>query len=147
LAKPGRDPRAQFEVVQFKEGIHSIDQVNPGMKLTGIVTNITNFGCFVDIGVHQDGLVHISEMADQFVKNTTDVVQVHQKVSVTVLEVDIPRQRIALSMRQNPTVGGSGRAGGAPAKEGVKSGAGMNRPTSKTPVDSGPKRKPLYGSF
>jgi uncharacterized protein len=144
LAKPGRDPRAQFEVVQFKEGIHSIDQLTPGMKLNGIVTNITNFGCFVDVGVHHDGLVHISEMADQFVKNTADVVQVHQKVSVTVLEVDLQRQRIALSMRKNPTFGQSGQ----PKKEGgPKPFAGSHKPEPKKTTDASPKRKPLYGSY
>jgi protein Tex len=144
LAKPGRDPRAQFEVVQFKEGIHSIDQLTPGMKLNGIVTNVTNFGCFVDIGVHHDGLVHISEMSDQFIKNTSDVVQVHQKVSVTVLEVDLPRQRIALSMRQNPTIGSSGQSR---RESGSRPGINAGKPEPKKPQESGSKRKPLYGSY
>ena len=144
LAKPGRDPRAQFEVVQFKEGIHSINQLSAGMKLDGIVTNITNFGCFVDIGVHHDGLVHISEMSDRFVKNPADVVQVHQKVAVTVMEVDLPRQRIALSMRQNPTFGQkAGGASGAPQKAlNVKEGASV-----KQNVKDAGKRRSLYSSF
>ncbi|MGE5608607.1 MAG: Tex family protein, partial [Bacillota bacterium] len=106
LAKPGRDPRDQFEVVQFAEGVNKIEDVQPGMKLPGIVTNITAFGAFVDIGVHQDGLVHISQLADRFVKDANEVVKVHQKVEVTVLEVDLPRKRISLSMRRNPVVGG-----------------------------------------
>lgn len=144
LAKPGRDPRAQFEVVQFKEGVHAIDQLTPGMKLNGIVTNITNFGCFVDIGVHHDGLVHISEMSEKFVKNPADLVHVHQKVSVTVMEVDLPRQRIALSMRVNPTFGQKGKAAPAEVKpaHNVKEGArtGKNAPAAS-------KRKSIYPSF
>jgi uncharacterized protein len=99
LSKPGRDPREKFEMFSFAEGINSIDDVKPGMSLSGIVTNITNFGAFVDIGVHQDGLVHISQLADKFVKNPASVVKVQQKVSVTVLDVDPARKRITLSMR------------------------------------------------
>jgi uncharacterized protein len=99
LAKPGRDPREQFEPFQFAEGIEKMEDLKPGMKLPGIVTNVTAFGAFVDIGVHQDGLVHISQLADKFVKDPNEVVKVHQKVDVTVLEVDIPRKRISLSMK------------------------------------------------
>lgn len=101
LAKPGRDPREQFEVVKFADGVEKIEDVKPGMKLSGIVTNVTAFGAFVDIGVHQDGLVHVSQLADRFVKNPSDVVKVQQKVQVTVLEVDLARKRISLSMREN----------------------------------------------
>ena len=104
LAKPGRDPREQFESFQFAEGVGKIEDVKPGMKLPGIVTNITAFGAFVDIGVHQDGLVHISEISDKFVKNAGDVVKVHQKVMVTVLEVDLQRKRISLSMKSGQQV-------------------------------------------
>ncbi len=99
LSKPGRDPREQFEAFGFAEGIGKIEDVKPGMRLPGIVTNITAFGVFVDIGVHQDGLVHISALADRFVKNPADVVKVHQKVMVTVLSVDLERKRIPLSMK------------------------------------------------
>jgi uncharacterized protein len=102
LAKPGRDPREQFEVFAFADGVAKIEDVRPGMKLPGIITNITAFGAFVDIGVHQDGLVHISQLANRFVKNPNDVVKVHQKVTVTVLEVDIARKRISLSMKDKP---------------------------------------------
>jgi protein Tex len=102
LAKPGRDPRERFEVVRFAEGIEKIEDVKPGMKLPGVVTNVTAFGVFVDIGVHQDGLVHISQLADRYVKNPSDVVKVHQKVTVTVLDVDLARRRISLSMRSTP---------------------------------------------
>lgn len=99
LAKPGRDPREGFEAVVFNEGVQKIEDVKPGMKLPGIVTNITAFGVFVDIGVHQDGLVHISELSDSFVKTPGDVVKVQQKVMVTVVNVDFQRKRIALSMK------------------------------------------------
>jgi uncharacterized protein len=99
LAKPGRDPREQFEAFAFSEGINDIKDLRIGMKLPGIVTNITNFGAFVDIGVHQDGLVHVSQLANQFVKDPNDIVKVSQKVMVTVTEVDIARKRIALSMK------------------------------------------------
>ncbi len=101
LAKPGRDPRAQFEVVRFTDGVDKLEDVKPGMKLPGVVTNVTAFGAFVDIGVHQDGLVHISQLANHFVKNPHDVVKVQQKVTVTVVEVDLARKRISLSMRDS----------------------------------------------
>jgi uncharacterized protein len=99
LAKPGRDPRAIFEAFAFTEGVEKIEDVKPGMKLPGIVTNITAFGAFVDIGVHQDGLIHISELANRFVKNPNEVVKVNQKVMATVLGVDLERKRISLSLR------------------------------------------------
>ena len=99
LAKPGRDPRAEFEAIAFAEGVTEISQLTPGMELPGIVTNVTNFGAFVDIGVHQDGLVHISELSDEFIQNPADIVKVHQQVKVKVLEVDADRKRIALTMK------------------------------------------------
>jgi len=104
LAKPGRDPRESFEAFSFQEGVEKIEDVKPGMRLPGIVTNLTAFGAFVDIGVHQDGLVHISQLADRFVKNPAEVVKVQQKVTVTVLEVDPKRKRIALSLKKQPAV-------------------------------------------
>ena len=103
LAKPGRDPREKFEAFSFAEGINSMEDLKLGMKLAGIVTNVTDFGAFVDIGVHQDGLVHLSQMADRYIKHPSEVVKVAQKIMVTVMEVDIPRKRIALSMKENPT--------------------------------------------
>lgn len=102
LAKPGRDPREQFELFTFTEGVSKMADLEVGMKLPGIVTNVTAFGAFVDIGVHQDGLVHISALADKFVRNPHDVIKVNQKVEVTVIDVDMKRNRIALSMRSNP---------------------------------------------
>ncbi|MBA7633592.1 Protein YhgF [subsurface metagenome] len=104
INKPGRDPREQFEVFNFAAGINSIEQLKPGMKLPGIVTNVTNFGAFVDIGVHQDGLVHISKLADRFVKRPGDVVKIQQKVEVTVLEIDKQRKRIILSMQKDAQI-------------------------------------------
>jgi uncharacterized protein len=100
LEKPGRDPRDTYEIMSFTEGVEKIDDVKAGMVLPGIVTNVTGFGAFVDIGVHQDGLVHVSELADRFVKNPADVVQVQQKVEVRVLDVDLQRKRISLSMKK-----------------------------------------------
>lgn len=99
LAKPGRDPREQFEQFSFTEGINSIVDLKVGMRLPGIVTNITNFGAFVDIGVHQDGLVHLSQLANRYIKDPNEVVKVQQKVMVTVTEVDEKRNRISLSMK------------------------------------------------
>jgi uncharacterized protein len=104
LAKPGRDPRTQFEGIVFAENVQKMEDLIPGMKLPGVVTNVTAFGAFVDIGVHQDGLVHISELADRFVKDPSEVVKVHEKVMVRVLDVDHERKRIALSMRENRRV-------------------------------------------
>lgn len=102
LSKPGRDPRETFEVFNFQEGVNSMEDLKVGMKLPGIVTNITNFGAFVDIGVHQDGLVHLSHLADRYVTDPNEVVTVNQKVEVTVMEVDLPRKRIGLSMKKDP---------------------------------------------
>jgi len=99
LAKPGRDPRKGIEAFAFESGIEKIEDVKAGMKLPGIVTNVTAFGAFVDIGVHQDGLVHISELSDTYVKDPAAVVKVNQKVSVTVIDVDLARNRISLSMK------------------------------------------------
>jgi uncharacterized protein len=129
LAKPGRDPRAEFEVFAFAEGVTKMEDLVPGMRLPGIVTNVTAFGAFVDIGVHQDGLVHVSQLADRFVKDAAEVVKVHQKVQVTVLEVDRARRRIGLSMRSNPDAGGgrAPRTGPAEAKP---------RPAKPPPADS-----------
>jgi uncharacterized protein len=102
LANPGRDPRQRFHGALFREGVRTLDDLHEGMRLPGVVTNVTAFGAFVDIGVHRDGLVHISQLADRFVRDPSDVVRVQQPVEVTVLEVDRARGRIALSMRRQP---------------------------------------------
>ena len=112
LAKPGRDPREKFEAFSFAEGVEKLEDLSPGLKLPGIVTNVTAFGAFVDIGVHQDGLVHVSQLADKFVKDPAEVVKVSQRVMVTVLEVDLPRRRIALSMKSDPSKEAAGKAHG-----------------------------------
>ena len=100
LAKPGRDPRQEFSVFAFAKDVSTMDDLIAEMRLPGIVTNVTRFGAFVDVGVHQDGLVHISQMADRFVKDPAEVVKVGQQVMVRVLEVDKPRKRISLSLRE-----------------------------------------------
>lgn len=105
LEKPGRDPREQIEEFQFDPNVHTPADLTVGMTLPGIVTNITNFGVFVDVGVHQDGLVHISQLADKFVKDPNEVVHLRQHVTVRVLDVDLRRNRIALSMRQDSSFG------------------------------------------
>jgi len=115
LAKPGRDPREQFEAFSFAEGVNKPEDLKPGMKLPGIVTNVTAFGAFVDIGVHQDGLVHVSQLADSFVKEPASVVKPGQKVMVTVTEIDLPRKRIALSMRSKPELGARQNGGAVPS--------------------------------
>ena len=99
LSKPGLDPREKFEAFSFTEGVNSVSDLKVGMKLPGIVTNITAFGAFVDVGVHQDGLVHLSQLANRFIKDPNEVVKVHQHVEVTVTEVDVNRSRISLSMK------------------------------------------------
>ncbi|HYF68500.1 MAG TPA: Tex family protein [Ohtaekwangia sp.] len=102
LEKPGRDPRDKFEIFSFTEGVNTIGDLKIGMSLPGIVTNVTNFGAFVDVGVHQDGLVHISHLSDKFIKDPKEAVTVQQKVKVTVVEVDVARKRIGLSMKSDP---------------------------------------------
>jgi uncharacterized protein len=138
LAKPGRDPRQQFQNVTFAEGIEKIGDLTPGMKLSGIITNITAFGAFVDIGVHQDGLVHLSELADKFVKSPSDVVKVNQQVEVTVLAVDIERKRISLSMKKTPTMQGRSPADSAETTARKQNGKPWKRMDSK-PVKEAPK--------
>jgi len=141
LAKPGRDPRKQFESVKFQEGIEKIADVQPGMRLPGIVTNVTAFGAFVDIGVHQDGLVHISQMANRFIKDPNEVVKVHQHIMVKVLDVDQERKRISLSMK-NDAVQESGKTRKASKKA-------EKRPKTKKPekTEPGPFNNPFTKTF
>jgi uncharacterized protein len=103
LEKPGRDPRPAFKTAAFQDGVHDLKDLKPGMTLEGVVTNVTNFGAFVDVGVHQDGLVHISALSEKYVKDPRDVVKAGDIVKVKVMEVDIPRKRIALTMRMKDT--------------------------------------------
>jgi uncharacterized protein len=141
LAKPGRDPRRSFEVFAFDENVSEMKDLEPGMQLPGIVTNVTKFGAFVDIGVHQDGLVHISELADRFIRDPNEVVKVQQQVRVTVLEVDLERKRIGLSMRssgkQNPTTPKSRPAAGPrPKTKGGKPGTRAKQPFNNPMADA-----------
>ena len=114
LEKPGRDPRPEFRTASFREGVEQLKDLRPGMILEGVVTNVANFGAFVDIGVHQDGLVHISAIADRFVKDPRSVVKAGDLVKVKVLEVDLPRQRIALTLRLADDLPGAAKSGPAP---------------------------------
>jgi uncharacterized protein len=119
LEKPGRDPRPEFKTAQFKEGVNTINDLYPGMILEGVVTNVANFGAFIDIGVHQDGLVHISALSNTFVKDPRDVVRVGQTVKVKVQEVDAARKRIGLTMRLDDDT--------VPVRRGADSGQGAVR--------------------
>jgi uncharacterized protein len=141
LAKPGRDPRKSFEAFSFGQATEMKD-LQPGMHLPGIVTNVTKFGAFVDIGVHQDGLVHVSELADRFVKDPADVVKVQQKVTVTVLEVDLARKRISLSMRSGA---GADRSAAGQRSSQEKKAAPAGKPQGKKPQNQGkqPFHNPL----
>jgi uncharacterized protein len=155
LEKPGRDPRPEFKTATFQEGIEELKDLKEGMVLEGVVSNVTAFGAFVDIGVHQDGLVHISQLSDQFVDDPREVVKAGQVVKVKVLAVDLARQRVALSMKLHEKTdaaaarsggpgapgqgtrggGGGGRPGGRP-----QGGGGERRPTAPLPRDFGPKQ-------
>jgi uncharacterized protein len=126
LEKPGRDPRQEFEIFSFTEGVNSISDLKIGMKLPGIITNVTAFGAFVDVGVHQDGLVHISHLGDKFVKDPNEVAAVQQKVNVTVVEVDVARKRIGLSMKSDPFA-----QPGEVQSKGNKPKAGKDKPKEK----------------
>jgi len=123
LEKPGRDPRGDFVTASFKDGVERVADLHPGMVLEGVVTNVANFGAFVDIGVHQDGLVHVSALSDRFVRDPREVVRAGQLVKVKVLEIDLPRQRIALTMRlaDEPKAAGARDAGGSGAGKGERS--------------------------
>ncbi|MPN34088.1 Protein YhgF [bioreactor metagenome] len=116
LEKPGRDPRPEFKTATFADGVEEVKDLRPGMILEGVVTNVAAFGAFVDIGVHQDGLVHVSALSNTFVKDPHDVVKAGQVVKVKVLEVDLARQRIALTMRMSdePKKHDGGSQRGAP---------------------------------
>jgi len=117
LEKPGRDPRPEFRTASFTDGVEELSDLEPGMKLEGVVTNVTDFGAFVDLGVHQDGLVHVSQLADHFVEHPREVVKAGDVVRVQVMEVDVARKRIGLSMKQSPEARRGG-GGGRPAGEG-----------------------------
>ncbi|MBV1694138.1 MAG: RNA-binding transcriptional accessory protein [Hyphomicrobiales bacterium] len=139
LEKPGRDPRPEFKTASFQDGVEQISDLKPGMQLEGVVTNVTNFGAFVDIGVHQDGLVHISELADRFVKDPREVVKAGDVVKVRVKEVDVPRKRIALSMKSGSLEAGraQGAHGGARPETGSPRGPVAARPVQSSAPSAG----------
>lgn len=146
LAKPGRDPREQFEAFSFADGVNNINDLRVGMKLPGIVTNITNFGAFVDIGVHQDGLVHLSQMADRFIANPNEVVKVQQRVEVTVTEIDTARNRVGLSMKGNSPVKKTEKV--QDKKEGYRNNNDRNNRKKQEPeTDMQSKLAALMGKF
>ena len=138
LEKPGRDPRPEFRTADFREGVESLSDLEPGMVLEGVITNVTNFGAFVDIGVHQDGLVHISALSRQFVKDPHTVVKTGDVVKVKVMEVDAPRKRIGLSMRLEDEPGVR-TSGGSSARS--------PKPSDNRPRTPPPPPKPAIGSF
>ncbi|PCE68546.1 Tex family protein [Salinivibrio sp. YCSC6] len=140
LAKPGRDPRPEFKTATFAEGINQVSDLKPGMQLEGVVTNVTHFGAFVDVGVHQDGLVHISALSNRFVSDPRDVVKAGDVVKVKVMEVDVPRKRIGLSMRLDDTPSGDSAHQG----QGDNHKAGQHRPSRKAPRQP---TKPIGGSM
>jgi uncharacterized protein len=148
LAKPGRDPREQFEAFSFTEGVNAIGDLKVGMKLPGIVTNITAFGAFVDIGVHQDGLVHLSQITNRYIKDPNEVLKVHQKVEVTVTEVDVNRKRIALSMKDNDKSEPNQRRSDDRRPQGNNNKPNFNKRVEKEPeTDMALKLAALKGKF
>jgi len=137
LEKPGRDPRPEFKTATFQEGIEKISDLKPGMRLEGVVTNVTAFGAFVDVGVHQDGLVHISELSDRFVKDPREVVKAGDVVKVRVKDVDVARKRIALTMKSGAVERGGETASRAPGRQsGPRSAAPPPRAASQPPAES-----------
>lgn len=143
LAKPGRDPREDFTLFHYREGVETLNDLEEGMRLPGVVTNVTAFGAFVDIGVHQDGLVHISEMSDQFVKNPADILKVQQKIQVTVIGIDAIRKRISLSMKSRPMEGAPKKESESPSpKAKVKA-----KSHAKKPRDREEKGRPFNNPF
>ncbi|MEZ5854320.1 MAG: Tex family protein [Hyphomicrobiaceae bacterium] len=137
LEKPGRDPRPEFKTATFQDGVEKITDLKPGMKLEGVVTNVTNFGAFVDVGVHQDGLVHISEMADRFVRDPHEVVKAGDIVAVRVKEVDVARKRIALTMRSG-AIDTSAAVGASASNGGMRGQAPPRSGSSQTARGGGP---------
>ena len=142
LEKPGRDPRPEFKTAEFKDGVESMKDLEVGMRLEGIITNVTNFGAFVDIGVHQDGLVHISALSNQFVKDPHTVVKTGDVVTVKVMEIDLQRKRIALTMRLDDEV----QAKSSGKEAGTNTATRSTRSTRPQPAERTPT-KPVVGSF
>jgi uncharacterized protein len=154
LMKPGRDPRESFVAPQFRDDVTRLEDLKPNMRLEGVVTNVTAFGAFVDVGVHQDGLVHVSRLSDKFIKNPSEVVKVGDKLSVIVLEVDLERKRVSLSAKKGDTAdkeassaagpGGAGR----PARTGARPDGRRKEPSAAKETNaSGKKGAFAYNPF
>jgi protein Tex len=145
LRKPGRDPRDEFELPAFRDDVMEVRDLQAGMRLEGVVTNLVAFGAFVDIGVHQDGLIHVSQLADRFVKDPADVVKVGQKVTVTVMSVDLERNRIALSMKKQPAAGAAGQPAAPQDEKGATRGGPARQQGGRAGSRGGEQRrdKPL----
>lgn len=131
LLRPGRDPRQEFQPPKFRDDVRTLEDLKPGMTLEGVVTNVTAFGAFVDVGVHQDGLVHVSQLADRFVKDPSEVVKVGNKLSVRVVEVDLVRRRIALTCKSGAAEAGKAASGAPAAKPERAAGRGPGKPQNK----------------
>jgi uncharacterized protein len=141
LEKPGRDPRPEFKTATFQEGVESLTDLHPGMVLEGVVTNVAAFGAFVDVGVHQDGLVHVSALANKFIKDPHEVVKPGQIVKVKVLDVDVKRQRISLTMRLDDAPGSASISGRVPAE--VSANPSQNQRDRRPPTPHrAPERQP-----
>lgn len=139
LKKPGRDPRETFEAPCFRDDVNTMEDLKPGMELMGIVTNVTAFGAFVDVGVHQDGLVHVSELADRYITDPAEVVQAGDRIKVWVKDVDVQRKRIALTAKGASRVGVGGGASAGGGKPGERRGPGNGpRPAPRPAFNSNP---------
>ena len=148
LDKPGRDPRPEFKTAVFQDGVEKLSDLKPGMVLEGVITNVTNFGAFVDIGVHQDGLVHISALSEKFVKDPYEVVKAGDIVKVKVMEVDVPRNRVGLSMRMGDTPGEKvdGKPGGQARGNGGKPRADKGAPRQNQPAPANQAMASLFAN-
>jgi uncharacterized protein len=135
LDKPSRDPRDEIAIFEYAEGIRTMEDLKVGMTLPGVVTNITNFGAFVDVGVKQDGLVHISHLSNKFITNPNEAVKLNQKVTVTVLEVDASRKRISLSMKDNEVSSGGNSGGGGGPRKDKKPASSASKPAAPAPLN------------
>jgi uncharacterized protein len=146
LEKPGRDPRPEFKTATFQEGVETLSDLKPGMALEGVVTNVTAFGAFVDVGVHQDGLVHISQLSERFVKDPREVVKAGDVVRVRVVEVDIPRKRIALTMKSGAIDARGAGQGSSSSSSGGRPGSGSSASGPRGPAPPQPGRREPPGS-
>ncbi|MFO0761759.1 MAG: Tex family protein [Byssovorax sp.] len=147
LKKPGRDPRAVFEPPKFRDDVRTMEDLKPGMELEGVVTNVTAFGAFVDVGVHQDGLVHVSQLADRFVKDPGEVVKVGDKLKVRVIEVDLGRKRISLTAKKGAPAGQQGGAFGKPQQRPDQQRGNQGRGAPQKPQGEGFKNNPFAAHF